>query len=74
MPWLEKEDWEEWLQDPLVERLRERLLVLRRQALKSLRNRARDGTLDEVRRAEQRVKDLEEFASYVMLEPGDKDE
>ena len=71
MPWLDDTDWEEWVADPLVERLRDRVLGLRRQALKSLRTRGRSGQLDEVRRAEQRVTDMEEFLGYLMHEaPG----
>ena len=69
MPWLDTQDWEEWVQDPLVERLRDRLLGLRRAALKSLRARARSGLIEEVRRGEQRVTDLEEFLAYFMEEP-----
>ncbi len=71
MAWLEGTDWEEWTQDPLVERLRDRLLGLRRAAIKSLRSRARDGTLETIRAAEQRVKDLEEFLGYVMISTAD---
>ena len=71
MAWLEDTDWREWTEDPLVERLRDRLLGLRRAALKDLRSRARSGTIETIRAAEQRVKDLEEFLSYVMISTAD---
>lgn len=61
MQWLTEEEQEEWLQDPLVEKLRVRLEGKRQEATLRLRTVARTGTLEEVRRAEQRVADFDEF-------------
>ena len=64
--WLDTQDLEEWFQDPLVERLADQVKDLRRQALKRLRLAARNQSLDEVRRAEQRVHDMDEFLEYLI--------
>jgi hypothetical protein len=61
MGWLPEEEQEEWDQDLLVAKMRGRLKVKLSEAVRRLRTQARSASLDEVRRAEQRVTDLEEF-------------
>ena len=60
MAWLPEEEFQEWVEDPLVEKMRVRLEGKRLEAQLRLRTQARTGTLEEIRRAEQRVTDFDE--------------
>lgn len=65
MQWLAGTELEEFLADPLVERLRECLEEDHRQALKRLRVVSRAGSLDEIRGAEAKVSTLEAVLLYI---------
>jgi len=61
MEWLTEDEVPEWDQDPLVEKLRLHLARKLEAAKVRLRTQSRQGQLEDVRRAEQRVTDFEEF-------------
>lgn len=61
MGWLPEEEQEEWNQDPLVEKFRERWEGKKKAAVARLMAVALAAPLEEVRRASQRVADIEEF-------------
>jgi hypothetical protein len=64
MSWLSKSDLEEWLQDPLAQRLREVLERKRQEGLSRLRQMARLADLPKVVEAEARVSTLDEVLTY----------
>lgn len=64
MSLLSKSDLDELLPEPGVVKLLAHLQEQRDRALKRLRLVARAGSLEEVRQAEQRVLDMEEFLGY----------
>ena len=75
MSWLSKSDWEEWLQDPLVMRLRDKVAADRAQALKRLRTAARTALdLATVRAAQERVTCMDEFMAYLSDEQDSEDD
>jgi len=61
MPWLPKERLEEWVQDELVQVHKARWEGKKEEAVRSLRTKARQADLDDVRAAEARIATIEEF-------------
>ena len=67
--WLKSsEEAEEWAQDHLVEAFRERWEEKRAAAVRSLRDKARAGSLDEIRAAEARIATIDEVLKDVTPE------
>lgn len=65
MDWLTEEEQEEWAQDPLVDKLAAHLRRKREEAVVRLRTQARQGSLEDVRRAMQRVDDMEDVLKTI---------
>lgn len=61
MGWLPKEQMEEWVQDQLVQAHRARWEAKREESLRALRATCRVGDLSDIRRAEARLAQIEEF-------------
>jgi len=69
MDWqVNREEHEEFCQEPLVEALHRHLTERRDRAVKALRSAARQGNLTGCSRAEQEIADFELFLSYLTIQ------